>query len=90
MSIQLPTIHLNGSGAQGMADGYCAAMCAVNDALEKVAEAGPNARDDYPQGQPAIDAALAQHRDRCDRLRAVAAELEQLARHCANHVRNRA
>ena len=82
-----PTIHLNGTAARDLAQGYCDAMCAVNDAAAKVAEAGPNARDYYPQGQPAIDAAMAQHRDRLDRLRAVAAELEELATHCADFIK---
>ena len=55
----LPTIHLNGTGAQSLASEYHAVYLATSQACEALAAATCNARDFYPQG----DAAWQQARD---------------------------
>lgn len=83
-----PTIHLNGSSAQSLTDDYVEAMRAVSDAIDKVQRhAAPNGRDYYPQGNSAIDAALAEHRARLTKLTEVKAELEELAIHCHEFIK---
>jgi hypothetical protein len=49
----LPTIHLNGTGAQSLADEYHAVYLAINKALDTLEAATCNARDFYPQGDDA-------------------------------------
>ena len=49
----LPTIHLNGTGAQSLADEYHAVYLATSQACEALAAATCNARDFYPQGDGA-------------------------------------
>ena len=82
----LPTIHLNGTGAQALFDEYRAAMKAVRVAAEALTSATCNARDFYPQG----DAAWAQARDeRADafrKLQEVSEYLEAWAEHAADHL----
>ncbi len=73
-----PTIHLNGTAAQSLLDGYCDAANATLAALEAVARTAPNARD-YPQGPEVYCVARAEHDSRLARLRAVLAELNELA-----------
>jgi hypothetical protein len=46
----LPIIHLNGTGAQSLADEYHAVYRAVDGASNALAAATCNARDFYPQG----------------------------------------
>ena len=82
-----PTIHLNGTAASDLAQGYVAARAAVQDAITAVCKACPNGRDYYPQGQTAIQAAQDEHWARLAMLKAVAAELESLAIHCSDFVK---
>jgi hypothetical protein len=46
----LPTIHINGTGAQSLADEYRAVYLATIHACDALAAATCNARDFYPQG----------------------------------------
>ena len=53
----LPTIHLNGTGADTLANEYTNALCAASMLRQSIAEATCHARDFYPQGNHAwIDA----------------------------------
>jgi hypothetical protein len=45
-----PTVHLNGTSAAALLEGYEKATAAVTAALTALGEAAPNARDYYPQG----------------------------------------
>lgn len=47
--------------------------------MRAVAEAAPNARDYYPQGPTAHQAAVREHTSRLERLESVRRELEALA-----------
>ena len=50
MAYALPTIHMNGTGAQSLADEYHAFYRAINRAADALGEATCNGRDFYPQG----------------------------------------
>lgn len=78
-----PTIHINGTSAQNLLDGYCDAAAAVRAALEKVAENGPNARDYYVQLPGAYSEAQREHEKRLADLRRIAVELSEIAEHVA-------
>lgn len=78
-----PSIHMNGSSASALFDGYVAAMLAVDAAIEKLAQASPHGRDYYLQGGDAFDKARAEHTARLHALRGVAGELRELAEHCS-------
>jgi len=82
----LPTIHLNGTGAQALLDGYIDAGQAVRAAIDALQAAAPNGRDYYPQGAGVIGWATQEHNERCAKLRAVYAELQALAEHVSDHV----
>jgi hypothetical protein len=49
----LPTIHLNGTGAQSLFDEYHAVYLALDGASDALQAATCNARDFYPQGDAA-------------------------------------
>ena len=82
-----PTIHLNGSGAESLRDGYIAAGEALNDALRKLKETDPNGRDYYPQGDDAIRQASNEHCLRLNKLTHVIEEIQALAEHCDQFVK---
>jgi hypothetical protein len=74
-----PTIHLNGTSAADLLDGYAEAAGCVRDAIDAMHRAAtPNGRDYYPQGPGAIEQAMAEHRDRVQALGRVLTELVQL------------
>ena len=52
-----PTIHLNGTGAQALADEYRALWQAAERAMVALSAATCNVRDFYPQGSGAFDQA---------------------------------
>ena len=76
--LTLPTIHLNGTSAEALMEGYQKAYEAVSDSILVVARAYPNGRDYYPQGNEALPAALLEHDRRLMLLNVVAKELETL------------
>lgn len=79
-----PTIHMNGSSADVLVEGYAEASSAITTALEKLAAAAPNARDYYPQGDDAFEQARMEHFARLARLQSVRDELAELAEHVAD------
>ena len=78
----LPTLHLNGTTATDLLEGYRRAMDAVQDAQDTVRATAPNGRDYYPQGPDAINAAQEEHASRLAALHRVFDELLELAVHC--------
>lgn len=76
-----PSIHLNGTSGESLREGYEKAIAAVDAAIEAVAQASPNARDYYPQGNTAFGAADDEHVARMRRLQEVKAELAELYEH---------
>jgi hypothetical protein len=81
--LTLPTIHLNGSNGQALADAYSAAYAALDAVIPLLCETAPNGRDYYPQGPDALTTAEDEHRKRIGAIRGVMAELKALAVHCA-------
>jgi len=79
-----PTIHMNGTPRSHLLDALCDAGNALADAIRKLAEAGPNGRDYYPQGTDAYGKAATEHQSRMDRLGSVQAELMELAEHVSD------
>jgi hypothetical protein len=77
--LAVPTIHLNGTSKEVLLEDYCNAIHALHEAGSALAKAYPNARDYYPQGNGAINAAMDQHDDRMNRLRGIIKELEVIA-----------
>lgn len=82
-----PTIHLNGSNAEELFNGYQEAVEKLREALDAAAKTGPHGRDYYPQGESSIRAALADHRIRLATLEQVKGELEELASHCFQFIK---
>ena len=78
----LPTIHLNGTGAEDLLTGYRAAMESVGDALDVMMKARPNARDYYVQSDGAFRQATQEQTAREQKLQSVYDELLALAQHC--------
>lgn len=78
-----PVVHLNGTSAERLLEGFTDARYAVSKAIDALEEAAPNARDYYPLGGSAFDVAVDEHRARVDKLRSVAKELGELAEHVA-------
>lgn len=76
--VPAPTIHSNGSHAEGLRDKARAAMDALGEAIRAVADMGPNARDYYPQGPDAALQAQRAHEDRIRRLQAVREEISAI------------
>jgi len=81
--MMLPTIHMNGTSAQALLEGYCDAISAVHAALEALANTAPNGRDYYPQGPNACATADSEHGARKQALMKVLNELQALAEHVA-------
>jgi len=73
-----PTVHLNGTSRSDLLKGYADAFHAISEALEVVAQARPNARDYYVQGDNAYRQAAAEHAAREAKLRDVRDELSAL------------
>lgn len=77
-NLMVPSVHLNGTGRKTLSEQNHAAASAVNEAIGKLTQAAPNARDYYPQGPDAYARARSQHEARVLRLQAVYEELAQV------------
>jgi len=74
--LAVPTIHMNGSSPDHLADAIRDAALAVNDAMEKLVACAPHGRDYYVQQDPkALEIATAQHVARIAKLQSVYDEL---------------
>lgn len=79
-----PTVHLNGTSADALVEQLSKAMVAVQHARRALAEASPNARDYYPQGDSAFTRARNEHNARDASLAKIAEELMEIAEHVAD------
>jgi hypothetical protein len=75
----MPTIHNNGTGKESLLNQTLDTMTAITDALGKLREAAPHARDYYPQGEEAYKTARTEHEARIQKLMEVYTELETMA-----------
>lgn len=79
--MQIPMVHLNGTGHKGLTEQYESAYRAVNSAVDALALIAPHGRDYYLQEDPAAyTKARGEHIDRMTRLQSVADELLALYR----------
>lgn len=81
-----PTVHLNGTSKQQLLDDYCDMGHALNAAMEKMIENGPNGRD-YPinrDGTCSFTQARKEHMDRIAKIHAIKEEIDAIAVHIAD------
>jgi len=76
--IVVPSIHMNGSDADTLFEGYAEATGAIRKALKAMEAASPNARDYYVQGADAYGQAVKQHVARADKLLEVQKEIFEI------------
>ena len=86
----LPTIHMNGTGAQNLEEEYRAVRRAVSAAGVALEAATCNARDFYPQEPGAWQRARAERAEAFRLLALVSDYAEQWEAHAADHRRARA
>ena len=78
----LPTIHLNGTSAKALLEQTTVACDDAHNLLKALAEAAPNERDYYPQGDSAFEEARREYEARVEAVRGVLRDMEALAEHC--------
>lgn len=88
-AVQLPCVHVNGTGAQTLAQGWGAAYRAVIDALRALEAIEFNGRDYYPLGDEAWQRARDEMALRAVLLTIVKRELEVICDHVQMEVDNR-
>ena len=79
MSLEIPTVHLNGTSKKELLGAIEEAYSAINDAIAKLAQTSPNGRDYYPQGPEAIYTAQLEHAARVQADKQVIKDLETLS-----------
>ena len=89
MTTTLPTIHLNGTGAQNLEEEYRTVRRAVAAAGDALQAATCNARDFYPQEPGAWQQARAERAEAFRLLQLVSDYAEQWESHAADHRRAR-
>lgn len=77
--VSTPTVHLNGTSREELQNQLQEAIWATENAIRKLANAAPNGRDYYPQGQNAWGRANDEHVARLGKLQSVVDDLEQIA-----------
>jgi hypothetical protein len=82
----LPTIHLNGTGAQSLADEYLAVYRAIDQANDALAAATCNARDFYPQEPGAYARAMSQRYEAFRKLKEVQAYAQAWIERASDHL----
>ena len=75
----MPTVHINGTSREALAEGYIEQIDAIREALRVLAENAPNPRDYYPQGREAFKNANDQQQSRLASLTAIYDELHRIA-----------
>lgn len=85
-----PTIHVNGTSAVNLANGYHDARLSLMESVRLLDQAAPNGRDYYPDGPDAILLAMADHADRLAWLARVIHELEDLEIYCLDYTPHQA
>lgn len=81
-----PTIHMNGTSAEQLADGYAEAARKLRDAQDALQAINPNGRDYYPQGDGAIAIAIQEQRDRIIKIQEVINDIEALMEHVSDYL----
>lgn len=76
--MQYPTIHLNGTGLEDLIAQQTAVWNAAQALLRALAEAVPNARDYYPQGEFAFSAAHSEYGRQYDSVAQVVQDAERM------------
>lgn len=76
--MMIPTVHINGTTGEVLAEQYDSALEAVRKALDTLCDTGPNSRDYYVQGPDAGLAAQREHEARVAALKKVAGELAEI------------
>lgn len=84
-----PTIHVDGSSPDILLEDLSTAMNAIREARMILDSISPNARDYYPQGETAINEAVAEHLDRIKRLNSVLTELEEMSQYIVDEMDKR-
>lgn len=77
--METPIVHINGTSREGLLEGYCEMIYALNDALSAMHRNSPNGRDYYPNGDDSLLRAQNEHRARINAITAVWKELTQIA-----------
>ena len=85
--IALPTIHLNGTGAESLRVEYRAVRLAAKTTADALTHATCNARDFYPQEPGAFQQAQADRREMFRLLEVVQAYAEAWEARAAAHIR---
>ena len=83
----LPTIHLNGTGADSLQQEYRAVRKAISAAVDALAAATCNQRDFYPQEPGAWERARAERAEAFRLLQQVSDYAEQWELHAMEHRR---
>ena len=81
--MQYPLIHLNGTCGDDLLANQCDIARALREAIEVMANNGPNARDYYPLEAGAWERAREQHSARLGAVGAVLADVERMAEYLA-------
>jgi hypothetical protein len=71
----LPTVHLNGTSAEALAEALTVALEKLWEAQQALQDAAPNGRDYYPQGPALAQLAQEQHRQRAEALQDIRTDL---------------
>jgi hypothetical protein len=82
--MMLPTLHMNGTSPKDLFANAQMNLDNLRGALDTMTETGPNARDYYPQGDQAFQAARAEHEARMTAVRGVINEFNALLEHIAD------
>jgi len=77
----LPTIHMNGTSAKMLLEGYDTAMEKLQDAMDSISKIEFNARDYYPQGPGAFEQAREERIALMQRLQQSYDDLQTIAVH---------
>ena len=85
--VAIPTVHMNGTSYDELMRQVLDAHKAVQVASIVIQDMAPNGRDYYPQGDAALAAATAEHRDRRNKLESILEELEDITRGIRNQKR---
>lgn len=85
----LPTIHLNGSGAENLREEYTAALNALHYARTALVHATLNMRDFYPQGDEAYIQAREERTEAFRKIQEIEEYLTDWVIHCHDHIRVR-
>lgn len=79
--VVVPTVHLNGTSGKDLYEQLDGAVIVLEEGQRALAEAAPNGRDYYPQGDGASGRAINAHDFRCMGLNRMLAELKEMRDH---------